>query len=112
MLLPFGRYQLITSVISVISIVVLMLLYRGLSTSDLIEQETRSNVEMTRIFQNSIWPNYRTFIMNASELPIQTLTTRPEIDNIHQDVLKMMSGSNIVKCKNLQHQWTSCLFER
>ena len=82
-----------------IVVIALSFLYRQLVFESLIEGETRSNVAVTQLFANSIWPNHAEFISRASEVPARELASRREIRRIDDDLRSMMKGLGVVKVK-------------
>jgi diguanylate cyclase (GGDEF)-like protein len=82
-----------------IVVIALSFLYRQLVFESLIEGETHSNVAVTQLFANSIWPNHAEFISRASEIPASELASRPEIRRIDDDLRSMMKGLSVVKVK-------------
>ncbi|MCP5438453.1 MAG: EAL domain-containing protein [Chromatiaceae bacterium] len=94
-----NRYLIIASTIGVIAVAALILLYRQLALSTLINHETRSNVALTEVFSNSLWPDYRRYLLDTRHAgpdaqPDAALTAR-----LHADVKRLMRGSNVVKVK-------------
>ena len=82
-----------------IVVIAMSFLYRQLVFESLIEGETHSNVAVTQLFANSIWPNHAEFISRASEVPAGKLASRPEIGRIGDDLHSMMTGLSVVKVK-------------
>ena len=83
----------------VIVVVALSLFYRQLVFDSLVEEETRSNVALTKAFANSVWPRHSAFIQRASSVPPAELPSRREIRLIDRDLRVMMHGLNVVKVK-------------
>ena len=83
----------------VIVVVALSLFYRQLVFDSLVEEETRSNVALTKAFANSVWPRHSTFIQQAYAVPAGELASRKEIGRLDRDLRVMMHGLSIVKVK-------------
>jgi len=83
----------------VIVVVALSLFYRQLVFDSLVEEETRSNVALTKAFANSVWPRHSTFIQQAYAVPAGELASRKEIGLLDRDLRVMMHGLSIVKVK-------------
>ncbi|HKA38196.1 MAG TPA: EAL domain-containing protein [Burkholderiales bacterium] len=94
------HYSWILGLAAVVAIVVaLSFLYRDLVFESLVQEETRSNVALTKAFANSIWPRHAEFIKQAHEVAEGQLGTREEIQQIDRDLRVMMQGLSVVKVK-------------
>jgi diguanylate cyclase (GGDEF)-like protein len=94
------RYSSFVALVAVVAVVVaLSWFYRRLAFEALIENETRSNVALTKAFANSIWPTYRGFVQYAPKLPGEELAARREIRHLLQDVKLLAKGLDIVRVK-------------
>lgn len=94
------RYFSITSLVGVVLVVAsLSVFYRYLVFHALLEHETRSNVALTQVFANTLWPRYASFITRARGLRREELIARPEIEQLRADVMQRMQGLNVVKVK-------------
>jgi diguanylate cyclase (GGDEF)-like protein len=82
-----------------IVVVALSFLYRQLVFDSLVEEETRSNVALTKAFANSIWPRHSTFIQRAATVPAGELASREEIRSLERDLRLLMQGLSVVKVK-------------
>ena len=78
---------------------VLLLFYRYFALGALTDHETRGNTALARVFANTLWPNHAAFVKGASAIPKAELARRPEIDPLRRDVLRQMTGLNVVKVK-------------
>jgi diguanylate cyclase (GGDEF)-like protein len=83
----------------VVVIVTLSLLYRWIAFDALIENETRSNVALTKAFANSIWRNHAEFVQRAAGLPRDTLAARQEIRDLDAALKRLARGVDVVKIK-------------
>src|SRR4051794_21640763 len=77
----------------------LALLYRGLVLESLIENETRSNIALTRAFINATWPAHAGFIARAGSLPPKDLPLYSDLREIERDLRRLSQGIPIVKVK-------------
>lgn len=94
------RYFSITSLIGVLAVVVgLLFFYRSLAFHALMDHETRSNVALTRVFANNIWPHYSSFILNAGHIDPHELPKQTELTQLREEVQRLMKGLNVVKVK-------------
>jgi len=94
------RYSSFVALVAVVAVVVaLSWFYRRLAFEALIENETRSNVALTKAFANSIWPSYRGFVKYAPKLSRKDLAERREIRHLQQDLKLLARGLDVVKVK-------------
>jgi diguanylate cyclase (GGDEF)-like protein len=94
------RYFSLTSLVGVLIILaVLLFFYRYFAFHALQNHETRNNEAITRIFANTIWQGYASYVQSASAFPRMKLQQRPEVARIREDVLRQMTGLSIVKVK-------------
>lgn len=94
-----NRYLFIASTIGIVSVACLMLFYRHLTLSSLVDHETRSNVALTEVFSNSIWSRYRYLLESDRAEEGATGVVRPVIHQLDADVKHLMRGSKVVKVK-------------
>ena len=94
------RYSHVLGLVTIILVViVLSLFYRQLVFESLVEEETRSNVALTKAFANSLWPSHAGFIQRAARVPAGELAGREEIRQIDRDLKLLMSGLSVIKVK-------------
>jgi diguanylate cyclase (GGDEF)-like protein len=94
------RYFSITSLAGVaIVVAILFFFYRDLAFKALVEHQTRTNVALTQVFANTLWPRYVAFITGAHDVPRNQLAEYPETQWLREDVLRQMRGLNVVKIK-------------
>ena len=94
-----NRYLLLASTIGIVSILCLLLLYRQLAISALVDHETRANEALTRVMANVVWSDYRQLI-EADRLQIQIQGgDHPAILGMDLKVRKIMRGSRVVKVR-------------
>jgi len=96
---PTRHFFIVFALGSFLAIVALSIFFREVSVATLVKNETRSNVLLTRIFADSIWPKYADFLKTAHELPQRELKNHYLINEIDDDVVKKMAGLNVVKVK-------------
>jgi len=94
-----NRYLIIASTIGIISIISLMILYRQISISSLVDHETRSNVAITEIMSNVVQSEYRDLIDTDSAKISELGGKRPAILQLDAEVKRLMRGSNLIKVK-------------
>lgn len=94
-----NRYLIIASTVAIISIVCLMILYRQLAVSSLLNHETRSNVAITKLMLMAVWLRYQDLI-EETVLPNATSPgDSPAITRLNYEIKKMMQGSRLLKVK-------------
>src|SRR5882672_4135475 len=94
------RYFSVTSLIGVLVILVALLaFYRYFAFHALMDHQTRSNIALTRVFANTLWPDHAAYVKGASATPRSELPQRPEIARLREDVLRQMNGLSVVKVK-------------
>jgi diguanylate cyclase (GGDEF)-like protein len=99
-MLRLFRYSSFVGLVAVLAVVVgLSWFYRRLAFDALVENETRSNVALTRTFANSLWPRYAEFIRNAASIPPAELPARAEIGALSRDLKFLTQGLHVVKVK-------------
>ena len=69
---------------------------RQLALQALVEHENQANVALTRVFANSLWPHYSSFVNSAFGVPKTELPQRPEIIQLREDILRQMKGLKVV----------------
>ncbi len=93
------RYVLITGLVGLLCVAALLVLYRHVAFRALIEHEEHANAALTQVFANSVWPRYAQFTASAGRGEPGALPGRPEIGQLHQDVVRLMRDSSVVKVK-------------
>lgn len=69
------------------------------STAQLLTASEQKNVAMSQIFANSIWPEYKSFLMSTDALSQEELQQHPQIKKINQTALRHIQGTPIAKLK-------------
>lgn len=99
------RYFSITSLIAmVIGAALLGIFYRYIAIKELIEMGEDKNVALTKVFANSLRPEFSRFLASTSELSRDQLRSHPEITKLREVALAQMKGLSVAKIKlyNLQ----------
>jgi diguanylate cyclase (GGDEF)-like protein len=91
-----SRYLLIAAMTGLASVVCLLLVFRAVALSSLVDHETRSNVALTAVFSNSVWPRYRDTI---AEDPARDARAPPSSAGLDVEVRRLMRGSAVMKVK-------------
>ena len=73
--------------------------YRDLTERQLVNHESRANADQTRAFANSVWNNYRDFVLGSTGRTRADLLADPVLQRLHADVLARMHGLQIAKMK-------------
>jgi len=94
------RYFTITSLIAFILIaLVLGYFFRTLAISDLIAASESKNVALTQTFANFLWPEFASFVLDASEMDTEVLRNHPRTEELYELVQAQMDGLSVVKIK-------------
>ncbi|MCP4332421.1 MAG: bifunctional diguanylate cyclase/phosphodiesterase [Gammaproteobacteria bacterium] len=94
-----NRYLIIASTIGIIAIVCLMLLYRQLALSSLVEHETRANVALTQVLSKIIWTRYQELTSENTASMRAPGKEHPPIRQLDAEVKQLMRDSKLVKVK-------------
>jgi diguanylate cyclase (GGDEF)-like protein len=92
-----NRYLIIASTIGIISIISLMILYRQITISSLVDHETRSNVAVTEIMSTLVRSEYRDLIDIDSAKISELGGKHPAIFRLDAEVKRLMRGSKLIK---------------
>jgi hypothetical protein len=94
------RYFSITSLIAFLLVAVsLVIFYRQIAVSELIEIGESKNAAITQSFSNVIWPEFESFLGSASDLSPDAIRAHPETARLRQAVLEQTQGLSIIKVK-------------
>ena len=94
-----NRYLIIASAIGIVAIVCLMIHYRQLALSSLVDHENRSNVALTKVLSNVIWSKYGD-LFDTDDVKIrETVEKHQKIQQLDAEVKLLMRGSNLIKVK-------------
>jgi diguanylate cyclase (GGDEF)-like protein len=91
-----SRYLLIAAMTGLAAVVCLLLVFRELAFSSLVRHETRSNVALTAVFSNSVWPRYRDPVAGGAAHRARQQPSGPGLD---AEVRRLMRGSTVMKVK-------------
>lgn len=98
-MLKSNRYIVLSTIVGLLTVVVLIILYRQLSYSALIKHETLSNVTLAQTLANSIWPKYVQSMIKASITADKDLVLRSEIASLRGEVLKQTHRTRVLRIK-------------
>ncbi|MFC1664894.1 putative bifunctional diguanylate cyclase/phosphodiesterase [Pseudomonadota bacterium] len=98
-MLKSNRYIALSIIVGLLTVVVLIMLYRHLSYTALLKHETLSNVTLTQTFANSIWPRYAQSVSNAAKTTDKDPVIRFEIASLRREVLKQMHRTRVLRVK-------------
>ncbi|QTN24743.1 EAL domain-containing protein [Rhizobacter sp. AJA081-3] len=73
--------------------------FRALTERHLLDQQSRSNAELTRAFANSVWGRYRVFVATSTGRSRDDLLADAALAGLRADVLTKMHGLSIAKVK-------------
>lgn len=94
------RFFSLTSLAGVVLVTVCLIgIYRQLTEQHLIEHERRANADLTQVFANAVWLQYRDFVMQSKGLSRSDLLAHPAQSRLRADVLGKMAGMKIAKVK-------------
>jgi diguanylate cyclase (GGDEF)-like protein len=94
------RFYSLTSLIGIVAVTAcLFWTYRELTERQLVEHEGRANADLTRAFANAVWGRYRSFVLDSTGRPRESLLADPALPRLRADVTTKMSGLPIAKIK-------------
>ena len=93
------RFFLLTSAAAAAAIVIGIVFYRQNEVERLLDIAERQNVEMARLFANTIWPRFASHVQSASEFSENELRNHPESRSIGQAVEAVSAGLSVLKIK-------------
>lgn len=77
----------------------LSVLYRQQAVRDLTLSTEESNVALTQIFTNTLWPDYGPFLSSTQSLSDAALAHDPQIQQLSEDIIAQLDGLSIAKVK-------------
>ena len=77
----------------------LALFYWQQATHDLVTLAEENNITVTQLFASQVWDEHNDFLANSQSLSDEELARHPAIQDIHNDLLRQVGGSSIVKIK-------------
>lgn len=94
------RYYSIASLAGVILVITMLSVYmRHLANESLLDQQTRTNIDITKSFANSLWHRFSGFVAESSKLTVAQLRQRRDIQKLHDATLRQMKDTSVVKVK-------------
>ena len=97
---PLVRYFSIVSAIAVaFAMIAVAVVLTRITTEQLIEERQSSNVALTQTFSNSIWPQFRKYVLNSAGLSGDALRAHPQTQLLSKSVVELMRGLSVVKVK-------------
>ncbi len=94
------RFYSVTSLVGVaLTTTALLFAYRAISERQLVEHEGRANRELTQLFANLHWDQYRSFLLSSAGGTRESLLADPALDRLRGDIRRKISGLGIVKIK-------------
>ena len=94
------RYFSLTALIGLIAVTACLIwTFRELTERHLIAHESRANADLTRAFANTVWAQYRGFVLGAAGRSREQLVADPTLKQLRDDAAAMMSGLQIAKIK-------------
>ncbi|MEO0708731.1 MAG: hybrid sensor histidine kinase/response regulator, partial [Cyanobacteria bacterium J06649_5] len=75
------------------------MVYRRQAVSDLITSTEESNITLTKVFANAIWPEYGPFLSNTQELSDDVLATDSRILQLNDEMANQLADSPVAKVK-------------
>jgi diguanylate cyclase (GGDEF)-like protein len=107
----FGKSFWWTSLVAAIATVgALIGLYEWQGSRLLIAAETRSDIQTVRTLGNVLWPNFGSYLVEASSLSKDELNSRPEQLAIYGEILSATRDLPILKVKLFSAQTGQVLF--
>ena len=77
----------------------LFVIYRRQAVSDLISSTEESNITLTKVFANNIWPEYGPFLSNTQGLSDDALTNDPRTRQLNEAMANQLEDSLVAKVK-------------
>jgi diguanylate cyclase (GGDEF)-like protein len=94
------RYFSLTSIVGLILVTgCLIWAYQVVALHLLIEHESRANADLTRAFANTVWRDYRGFVLGSGAKTREALLSDPALPKLRADVLAKMGGLRVAKIK-------------
>ena len=82
-----------------LSIGLLSTVYRQQSVNDLISSTEESNITLTKVFANTIWPEYGSFLSNTQAFSDDTLAADPRTRQLNEAMATQLEESPVAKVK-------------
>ncbi len=92
-------FWVVSAVGSFATVVLLIWLFNWQGQKVLIENEQRSDTELVKTVGNSLWPRFNTFLTSAHTLDKETLSNHPAQQELHEEIIRLVGDSTVVKAK-------------
>lgn len=90
------RYYTIAALVALaIVTIVLGIIYRQLAVMNLTNQAESQNVALARRFTNSTWPQFESFVDEASDLSPEELLDHPQTARLRQAILEQIDDPSV-----------------
>lgn len=97
---PLLRYFTLIGLASIILASILLGTWvRNIAVDNLILNEERNNVALTRVLSNFVWPRYQHFITTAHQYSLKELQTHLKTQELNTFINNQIKGLDIVKIK-------------
>ncbi len=94
------RYFTITSLVAFVLIALLLgYFFRVQAVADLVAASESKNVALTQTFSNFLWPQFASFVDEASEMDTVELQNHPRTQELYAYIQSQMEGLSVVKIK-------------
>lgn len=80
-------------------LLVLATVYSHIASRQLIEQQTRANVILTRVMASVLWPQYAGFVRATQGMHREELINRSEVGFLYRDVTRRIAGTEVTRVK-------------
>ncbi|HKJ53735.1 MAG TPA: EAL domain-containing protein [Gammaproteobacteria bacterium] len=92
-----NRYLIIASLIGIVSVVCLMILYRQIALTSMVDHETRSNEAITDLLSKAVRPAYLELIARGAA--VESPDGEPAIARLHDEIEHLTRKSRLLKVK-------------
>jgi len=92
-----NRYLIIASLIGIVSVVCLMILYRQIALTAMVDHETRSNEAITELLSKAVRPAYLELIARGAA--VESPDGEPAIARLHDEIEHLTRKSRLLKVK-------------
>jgi len=82
-----------------LAIGLLSAIYRQQAVNDLVSSTEESNITLTKVFANAIWPEYGSFLSNTQELSNDALASDSRILQLNDEMANQLADSPVAKVK-------------
>ena len=89
-----NRYHLMASLIGIVSVICLMVLYRQVALSSMVDHETRSNQAITALLSKAARPAYSKLL--AGSAVAGSSAERQLLSRLRQEIQRLTSGTRLL----------------